>query len=293
MQVQWAPIPTLTLMEQPRRILVAGLGKSGTTALYFKIRNSMPEATRCFFEPRQFAVFDETRGTGLPLLAKVLTPLPADFLPHLGNCFSHRVLIVRDPRDVLVSSLLYNSAYAYLWRYPPERIAEALELLRTKETSRAPTSVLTLLAALRDDFSRSAFADFVRRMLGDVTQLAEPGYGFLVVYYEDMVAGRTENLANYLGFPLTGSGEVDTSLRRVERTKGSGGWRDWLLPEDVAYFRPLLDSFLRRFHYDADDWMLKPEPSISPDHCSEYVLRVLNERRRAENLAPVRPPLNT
>lgn len=274
-------------MDQPRRILLAGLAKSGTTALYFRIKNSMPMDTQGFFEPREFSVFDEIRRTHLPLIAKVLTPLPDEFKPHLHEFFSHRVLIVRDPRDVVVSSLLYNSAYTYLWRYPLEQIRVSLSLLRRKEQDSASVSLLSLFSTLRDDFTCSEFAAFASRMLAAVAELAEPQFGFFVVTYEDMVAGRLAALERYLGFPLTGKDDIDQEFRRVERTKSSGLWKDWFIAEDVAYFRPLLDTFLRRFGYDADDWSPSPRPNILPVHCSEYVRRVLNERRQGEALEPV------
>lgn len=274
-------------MNQPRRILIAGLAKSGTTALYFKIKNSLPTYTQGFFEPRDFGVLNELRATDRPLVAKVLTPLPVEFITHLNDFFTHRMLIVRDPRDVLVSSLLYNSAYMYLWRYPFEQIKEAVKLLRRKEEDSECLSVLSLFSQLRDDFTRPGFADFASSMLAAVMELAEPRFGFFVMTYEDMIAGHLEELERYLKFPLTTRDDVGEEFRRVERTKSSGHWRSWFLPEDVAYFRPLLDTFLRRFGYDADDWSITTRGAIQPSHCSNYVLRVLNERRRCEGLEAV------
>jgi hypothetical protein len=269
------------------RILVAGLGKSGTTALYFKIKNSMPEGVLGYFEPREFRVFDDVQGTSQPLIAKVLTPLPETLRPHLQDFFSHRVLIVRDPRDVLVSSLLYNTAYTYLWRYPTDRIVEALQLLRRKERCSGEVSMLDLFSRLRDDFEINAFAAFCTRMLGAAAALAEPEYRFFTLTYEEMIGGRLQSLADYLGFPLEGSDEVDEALRRVVRTKSSGNWRDWFLSSDVEHFRPLLQPFLRHFRYDTDDWMLNEHPVIPTRDCSGYALRVLNERRADEGLTAV------
>lgn len=274
-------------MDQPARILVAGLGKSGTTALYFTIKNSMPATVKGVFEPRKFSAIEEISGNHVPLITKVLTPLPADFLPHLNDFFTHRVMIVRDPRDVVVSSLLYNTAYTYLWRYSTEQIKHSLALLRRKETDSTAISLLNLLAMLRDDFTPAAFAAFVSAMLAAVIDLADAPFRFFVLPYETMIAGHLEELEKHLGFPLAGTREVDPEFRRVERTRSSGNWRDWFLPEDVAYFRPLFDTFLRRFGYDADDWTPSDHRTILPSHCSEYALRVMNERRIGENLPPV------
>jgi hypothetical protein len=36
------------------KIVIFGLAKSGTTALFYKIKNSLPPDTVCLFEPRSF-----------------------------------------------------------------------------------------------------------------------------------------------------------------------------------------------------------------------------------------------
>ena len=80
------------------RVCVAGMGKSGTTALVYAIRAAMPANTVLLFEPRTFVPV-----TAPNVAAKVLLhtkhPMPYPFYRQ----FERLVLIVRDPRDVVVS----------------------------------------------------------------------------------------------------------------------------------------------------------------------------------------------
>ena len=47
------------LMEKPKRIIVVGTGKSGTTALYFRIKNSLSKKHIGIFEPERFEDIQE------------------------------------------------------------------------------------------------------------------------------------------------------------------------------------------------------------------------------------------
>jgi hypothetical protein len=79
---------------------------------------------------------------------------------------------------------------------------------------------------------------------------------------------------------------VADELRRVERTRRYGAWRDWFTPEDVEALRPSLQPYLDRY-YRGGDWSLNEAPRIEPDHSSRYVERVVDEKRRLMGLVPL------
>ncbi len=281
--------PPAPLDESPLRILIAGSGKSGTTALFFRIKNSMPPTTRALFEPQgrePLAMAVEEPG---PLVVKVLVPLAADLLAELNTWFPRRVLIMRDWRDVIVSAVLYTSAYTYCWNQPEDRIRSQLRLLMAKEAKAAEISLLSLLSSLWTGFERQDFTAFAQGMMAQLEQVAMPPYDYFVLKYEDLIAGRLAPLESYLGLPLTQDDSVAGEFQRVVRTKGSGGWRDWFTAEDVSFFRPLFSASLARFGYDSDDWRINPDAILAPAHGSSYFLRVLNERRRLGGLPEIEP----
>lgn len=96
---------------------------------------------------------------------------------------------------------------------------------------------------------------------------------------EDMVEARFDALAQSLALRAEAMKPVvSDGLRRVVRSRRAGNWRTWFCPEDVAHYRPLLAEDMSRYGY-ADEWALDPAPRIRPEQCSEYVLRLVRERR--------------
>jgi hypothetical protein len=151
------------------KIVIFGLARSGTAALFYELKNSLPSDTVCLFEPRSFDANALKKSklkrlifgsSGLPVLAKVL-PFrpnnPAD-TDSFAN-FEKQILIVRDPRDRLVSRLLYG-VYASRFYEQPDRAHEFVELLNTKEENSTSVPMLALLeafATLTDE--QFSFAD--------------------------------------------------------------------------------------------------------------------------------------
>ncbi len=88
---------------------------------------------------------------------------------------------------------------------------------------------------------------------------------------------RLGPLEQYLGFPLAPVDQVDAQFQRVTRTKAYGDWRNWFLPQDVAFFRPRFAEYMQATGY-ADDWDLPERPVISAKNASGYLMRLAEER---------------
>jgi hypothetical protein len=269
--------------------LILGTGKSGTTALYFRIKNSLSGEAQGLFEPREREPIAAAVAANRPLVAKMLLPIAPELLDELKQWFDRRILLVRDPRDVVVSSVLYTSAYDYCWKHSEAQIRAHLGLLRAKEADSGRVSVLCLLEALWDGFDRNEFAALIETLSRQLHALASPPHDYFVVKYEELIAGRLSPLEAYLGFRLTGNDAVDPAFSRVVRTKGSGAWRDWFTPEDTAFFAPLVRPNMIRFGYDTEDWRTRAGAQLASTHCSDYFLKVVNERRRAADKAEIDP----
>jgi len=257
------------------RVCVVGMGKSGTTALLYAIRAAMPAGTQVLFEPRTFVAV-----TAQDAAAKVLLhpkhPMPAAFYGQ----FDRLVLIVRDPRDVLISRVLYRAYGATAMLSDPAKLARYLDLLRAKEADPRAVSVRQINEVFQSMGGSAAHSDEGRtRMLADALAFHEAFPAAFVYRYETMVEGDFDALADYLSLPAARmTPEVPEALRRVERSRRAGNWRDWFCPEDVAHFRPLLAPYMARYGYD-DGWTLADAPVIRPAECSEYVMRLVRERR--------------
>ena len=136
------------------RIVIAGQPKTGTTALYFRIKNSVPPDAWCLFEPKKYLrPPDDPRPQWV--VAKVLIgrayarggPVGADgFSVDYGSfaSFDRKLHILRDPRDNLVSSLLYAVRHTSFYA-DDRRLDQFLALLEEKERNPTDVSMLRLL----------------------------------------------------------------------------------------------------------------------------------------------------
>jgi len=256
------------------KVVIAGLGKSGTTALFFKLRGALPPSTCCLFEPYYF---EAAAARGPDVLAKILINKPSINVASF-RAFDKKIAIVRDPRDLLISHVLYR---AYNWPqfvWQESKVSAFIAALRRKEDDPKSISVRALIDIFSELVSRDT--------LSPLTQTAKMALQFHRVHsdyfiyrYEDLIEARFGALARYLGLDLREElAVVPRPLQRVTRTKWAGDWRNWFVAEDVDYFRSYFLAYMRHFDYD-DEWTLADEPHIQPLHASEYVRHIVEERR--------------
>jgi hypothetical protein len=257
------------------RVVIAGLGKSGTTAALYAVRSAMPADTQVLFEPRAFIAVHAANA-----VAKVLLNPRFSIEPAFYRQFDKMVLLVRDPRDVLISKLLYRTFGSRALHDDPAKLELYLDLLRAKEADPRSVPLIRINALYEKLSGPTQHSDEGReRLLSGATAFHDAFPEAFVFRYEAMVDGRFEPLAQYLSLSVEAmKPEVPVQFNRVVRSRRAGNWRDWFCPEDVAHYRPLLSAYMERYGYD-DDWALASEPVVRPEECSGYVLRLIHERR--------------
>jgi len=257
------------------RTLITGIARSGTSALYFKLKQALPETTWCLFEPPQFDSSELYRHPDV--LAKIVIGPPADFdyAPFRG--FDRKIMIVRDPRDNLISRLLYHPCGTAMFREDAIKVATFANALRLKEADPRGVSVSALIELIHVLTGRYRL-DRSAALYDLALDFHRADDDFVVCKYEDFVAGRYAVLEDYLDVRLpAGEADVTEQYRHVERTKASDSWRHWLTADDVDFFRPRLAPFMAAYGY-ADDWILAAEPRISSAHGSDFVRRSVAQR---------------
>ncbi|MEA3188901.1 MAG: hypothetical protein QOD99_2731 [Chthoniobacter sp.] len=271
------------------KIIIAGLAKTGTTGLFYKIRNSLGAPGREMFEPATYICSENAESV---LAKKLIKPKGSEEFDSFA-CFDKKIGIIRDPRDWMISMLLYR-----IFDHPAcendDAIRRMMELLRRKEEAPASVSVLEIASFFRGLPLSGSGAEVVpsgppASMLSDVeayyrkhvemiTSFFQKHSDYFVMKYEDFVGQRLESLEKYLGISLAGTAAVDAQFQRVVRTKGAGDWRNWFTQEDVLFFKPIFAELLKSFGYP-DDWELPDAQTISPEHASGYVRSLICERR--------------
>jgi hypothetical protein len=258
------------------RIFILGTGKSGTTALVYKVAGGLPNCMAFsggmpgkYLGDYENAVYkhtyEESKGKSFEL-----------YLDHLKEeHYEHKIWMARDPRDVAVSRMLYRWQRGNKGR--KEQYQAHLDLVLKKEND--PCSVgfceiyryaginhwpLSVEEVFEEEHVRYLrMHDFVKCL----------GNDWLFFTYEDMVANNFTKLNDYLGFSVQADAEVPqtTAKAKVVRKKSTGDWRHWFNQEDIRLLKPAYTAYMKLIGYDCDDWNLSESPVIEPKYSSVYM----------------------
>lgn len=270
-------------------VLVIGKAKTGTTVISKSIEASLSGPVQYHLEPNSPDFFETPRPLGTPLshVVKIIfenwSAHPESRHAMVTNGFPTKfdrvVVIVRDPRDELISRLLY---LAYPLAATTDATPAALESwarkLEEKEASPEAVSVQELfdeLARMCDIRTENQIqlvldqGDQLRRFIDDLNQ------SICVVRYEDFLQDKFQHLSNYLGIDVTRITHVGDDLQRTYRSAGYDNWKRVFTARDVAWLRSRFDDLLSRFGYQ--DWTLDPVPHLEAAQWSSYVRRITHE----------------
>jgi hypothetical protein len=258
------------------KVLILGLGKSGTTALVYKIAGGLPGCMAFsgghpgkYIGDYENAVYKHTyeprKGKDFEL-----------YREHLAKeHYDRKIWMARDPRDAAVSRMLYRWHKGYKGR--KKQFQAHLQLVLEKE--RNPRAIpfceicryidhkqwpVPLEAVVEEERRRYLeMAEFVGGLEDD----------WFLFTYEEMVAKKFEGLSAYLGFEMAGDAQVPsgTGKDKVVRKKATGDWRHWFTPKDAELLREAYRPYMELIGYDCDDWSPVGEPLIEPEFSSVYM----------------------
>ena len=258
------------------KVLILGLGKSGTTGMVYKVAGGLPNC-HAFSggKPGKYSgdyenavykhTYEERKGKNFEVYRK-----------HFARFqYDRKVWMARDPRDAAVSRILYRfhkgllfnrkqyEAYfdLILKKEQNPRAVPFIEICRYASHLDWPVSREKVIEEERVRYSR--MRDFVKGL----------GEGWYLFKYEDMVTGQFTDINRYLGFELKSEAEVPkgTGKDKVIRKKAFGDWRHWFTEEDVALFKPAYLPYMEAIGYDCEDWAPAADPVIEPQFSSVYV----------------------
>ena len=277
--------------------LVIGMYKTGTTIVASVIQNSITGDAHLYVEPGNVAFFDKCGKAGFPRVVKILYEhwmlrpflLTGIIRGETGFHPDKTVAIVRDPRDALLSALMYNAYDCVLAGASEEQVNAWVEIVRDKEANPEKHSLMSLIDDLNRIFNTGSPPNwFFENFMSYSSWMAANKDYFHVLRYEDFVAGNTAELSAYLGLELSSSRAVDPNVERVTRTKRSGGWRNMMLPQDVSYWRERYGGALETCGYG--DWDIHPE-KCDPAVGSDYILRITTEAFKSKQAKPTGPAI--
>jgi hypothetical protein len=274
------------------KILVLGLGKSGTTAMTFKLAGGLPNChafsggkpgryrriMKGILGAYENAVYKHTyeprKGKNFEL-----------YKEHLRReHYDRKIWMARDPRDAAVSKMLYRWHKGMGGR--KDQFQTHLELVLRKEKDPRSMPFIEILKYTGYKGRVTTSEDIVQEervryqdMCNFVKSLGDDWFLFT---YENMVSNNYDALNQYLGFILQADAEVpkQTGKAKVVRKKASGDWRLWFTEEDVELFKPAYLPYMETIGYDCEDWALDPNPVIEPEYSSGYMQRLAQNARK-------------
>lgn len=268
------------------KILILGTGKSGTTALVYKLAGGLPNC-KAFSGGRpgkyigdyENAVYkhtyEESKGKSFEL-----------FREHLKKeHYDRKVWIARDPRDVAVSRMLYRWQKGTKGRQ--EQFQAHLQLILDKEKDPGAVSFAEICRYVGYKEWPRAIEEAIdeeraryRNMSDFVNSLTDDWFLFT---YEDMIARNYNGLDTYLGFKVRDEAEVpvSTGKAKVVRKKATGDWRHWFTEDDIELYKPAYLPYMEVIGYDCDDWSLSANPVIEPRFSSVYMQQLAQKKRKS------------
>ena len=202
-------------------------------------------------------------------------------------------MIIRDPRDILISNLLYNTRWMRFSK-DPERIALFLQAIEEKEQDPSSHSLLALYQ-LRDKLESEVMHSWeTPRSWHDeyndyaiAVRMIDIYKDMYVLHYEDYIDEKLSGVQDYIGLNIQGNADVSSlseqhSLKKavanIARSKSYDNWKNWFTVDDVKTFRPLFQPLMSKAGY-TDDWALNPTPVIKAENASLYLKRIINKSR--------------
>jgi hypothetical protein len=258
------------------KVFILGVGKSGTTALTYKIADGLPNCEAFsggqpgkYIGDYENAVYkhtyEERKGKSFEVYNK-----------HLQEqSYDRYIWIARDPRDSAVSRMLYRWHRGYRGNKAQFQAHLDLVLKKEQDPGSIPFYEICRHTGHHDwPISKEEVVEEERirceRMAAFVKNL---GNEWFIFKFEDMVANQYSALNEYLGFEAGADTEVpvSTGKAKVIRKKASGDWRHWFTAEDIDLYKPAYTPYLEAIGYDCNNWELSPNPVIEPEFSSVYM----------------------
>lgn len=259
------------------KIAILGHYKTGTTALFYKIKNSLPPDTKTLFEPEEYVLEENDKDHNV--LAKVILGIPDSVKYDTFSNFDKKIFIVRDPRDWIVSATLFIIQQIPELYNDKKKLNSILQILKHKEKNPADISLVHILDSIYHSFGQSIddVSNTIKKLHTWTFDFELKLDNHFKLKYEDFVTNNIRGLEQYLDFPLLGELPIEPQHDHVIRTKFYGDWVNWFTGEDVKFFKPLFKDFIKHYNYE-DDWKLENPQHISSKHCSKYVERIVAKR---------------
>lgn len=229
--------------------LVVGLAKTGTTALFTSLKQALPTSTETFFEPHTKEEFIGILKRNNETLTKALIGHVTSEHNFIRHFYPH-ILIIRDPRDQIVSELMYRF-YDFKLRGDVVHYEKAYAILERKVQNSSSISTIDCFNQISSLVDKPGMEKLVVkiRCLLDYRNTFQP----YILNYESFIDGEVQELEKYLGFKIPILPDVDSEFKRVIRTKSYGEWRAWFTNKDIEFVNKNIGELIKDMGYEIEN----------------------------------------
>jgi len=262
------------------KIFILGRGKTGTTAILFKVAAGLPNC-------QAFSGGDVGKHLSKDLADYENAVYKQTYSERKGRTleayrdhavkanYDRKIWMARDPRDAAVSRMLFRWHKGNWWQW--KLYQKHLALVQKKEQDPGSIPFHLLFSYIGQDgrpLTTDELVEMERVRYQQMSDFAESlGSDWFIFKYEDMIDKNYDGLNKYLGFEIVDEAEIPTTTKKskVVRKKAYGDWRHWYTEEDVDLFKPAYLPYMKTMGYDYNDWTVSPNPVIEPEYSSIYM----------------------
>lgn len=251
------------------------MARCGSSAIFEMIKNSCEGEKVGFFEPNEHEFFTQVVpciDSGKRVVTKVLLRPYLHYEANAKKIFPKVVGLVRDPRDNLISRLLFRLV-SRKFIEDSNIYEQVLPLIEQKINEPTSVSVVELFKVLENSGLMEEMIDQRFQENLDLFILWHNRNKNALIYkYEDFVMRKFEDLSSFTGERIIYDDSQKVVFPAIRRTGKFGEWKNWFTVEDVTFFRPRMENFMKRYGYLLD-WNLADNQNINPITSIDYIKR--------------------
>ena len=245
--------------------------------MYYDLLSALPSTCLSFFEPT-FDFTNQMDAAEYGLVKLIIDRMDSTSRAILADAAVKKITLVRDPRDRLISSLLFS-----LHGNPEEKLVQQIGILEEKVNNPASISFLALAREILGLDSMDPILDYIHASLSNMEEAINASNNSMQVRYEDYITAP-QSLFSKLSLDYDHNAKENIPDRHnYGRRRGSrDDWQDWFTTEDVGLLKPIFQKFIETHRYDSG-WALSPNPTISRVHTIDFIIKA--HRKNKEMLS--------
>ncbi|MEP0072763.1 MAG: sulfotransferase domain-containing protein [Marinomonas sp.] len=249
------------------KVAIIGMPKTGTTALYESVKVELPLNTVTSFEPKSEAeltyLLNEKKDNAL-------TKIMFTRLDDVGfdvKDFDRTIVIVRDPRDYLVSSLLYKFDDPNICKNK-EKLAQLKSLFEQKQLDPTAISFTDLFSSFSSvEVNWDSHLKLYIKLIDFIKH-----NNVFVLKYEDFADDKLNSLSEYLGLNVKNKRELEGWTAKIQRKGTSGDWKNWFTKDDL-YLKNVFSDVMVALGYT--NWEVADSPVIEKKYSTDYINKLV------------------